>query len=155
MPVTRPNASVASVGVRPVFINSAGKIIASKVAKTLADRRIAVLHDTAAYSVLSKYQQEKESGIVIVTYAAYYDMLVAVRAGSVDAACLPRTMALSYRDKGMALSNYALGAVDYHVIGTSEQKDLIALIDSQLITWANDGTFRQWYEAYDLVYDLS
>ena len=82
-------------------------------------------------------------------------MLVAVRAGSVDAACLPRTVALSHRDKGMTISTYALGTVDYHVIGTSEQKDLIALIDSQLVTWANDGTFRRWYEAYDLVYDLS
>ena len=121
----------------------------------LSEKRIAVLHDTPAYNVVSKYQQDEADGLTIVPYAAYYDMLVAVRAGSVDAACLPRTVALSYRDKGMALSNYALGAVDYHVIGTSEQKDLIALIDSQLITWANDGTFRQWYEAYDLVYDLS
>ena len=121
----------------------------------LSEKRIAVLHDTPAYNVVSKYQQDEADGLTIVPYAAYYDMLVAVRAGSVDAACLPRTVALSYRDKGMALSNYALGAVDYHVIGTSEQKDLIALIDSQLITWANDGTFRRWYEAYDLVYDLS
>ncbi len=121
----------------------------------LAEKRIAVLHDTAAYDVVSKYQQDEENGLMIVSYAAYYDMLVALRAGSVDAVCMPRTVALSHRDKGMVLSNYALGAVDYHVIGTSEQKDLIALIDSQLITWANDGTFRQWYEAYDLVYDLS
>lgn len=121
----------------------------------LADRRIAVLHDTAAYSVLSKYQQEKENGLVIVTYAAYYDMLVAVRAGSVDAACLPRSVALTYRDKAMVLSRYALGTVDYHVIGTSEEKDLLSLIDSQLKEWANDGTLRGWYEAYDLLYDLA
>ena len=55
----------------------------------------------------------------------------------------------------MVLSNYALGTVDYHVIGTSEEKDLISLIDSQLIEWANDGTLRRWYEAYDLLYDLA
>ncbi len=120
----------------------------------LSDKRIAVLHDTAACDVLTKYQQDEENGIVIVTYAAYYDMLVAVRAGSVDAACMPRTVALSHRDKAMALSNYALGTVDYHVIGTSEQKDLLSLIDSQLVRWANDGTLRSWYEAYDLLYDL-
>ena len=120
----------------------------------LGDKRIAVLHDTAAYDVLSKYQQDEENGIVIVNYAAYYDMLVAVRAGSVDLALMPRSVALSHRDKAMVLSNYALGTVDYHVIGTSEQKDLLSLIDSQLIRWANDGTLRSWYEAYDLLYDL-
>ncbi len=120
----------------------------------LNEKRIAVLHNTPACDVVTKYQQDEEDGLVIVTYAAYYDMLVAVRAGSVDAACMPRTVALSHRDKGMVLSNYALGAVDYHVIGVSEQKDLIALIDSQLVSWANDGTLRSWYEAFDLLYDL-
>ncbi len=121
----------------------------------LAQKRIAVLHDTAACDVLTKYQQDEENALEIVPYAAYYDMLVAVRAGSVDAACMPRTMALSHRDKGMVISGYALGTVEYHVIGTNEQKDLLSLIDSQLIAWANDGTLRKWYETYDLLYDLS
>ena len=91
---------------------------------------------------------------LIVPFAAYYDMLVALRAGSVDATCMPRTVALSHRDKAMVLSGYALGTVDYHVIGTREEKDLLSLIDSQLLKWANDGTLRKWYEAYDLLYDL-
>ena len=121
----------------------------------LGGKRIAVLHDTAANEVLSKYQQDEENGLTIVTYAAYYDMLVALRAGSVDGVCMPRSVALSHRDKAMVLSNYALGTVDYHVIGTSEEKDLLSLIDSQLIEWANDGTLRSWYEAYDLLYDLA
>ena len=120
----------------------------------LGEARIAVLHDTAACDVVSKYQQDEENGLAIVTYAAYYDMLVALRAGSVDAVCMPRTVALSHRDKGMVLSSYALGTVDYHVIAPKEQKDLISLIDSQLIQWAGDGTLRGWYEAYDLLYDL-
>ena len=121
----------------------------------LGGKRIAVLHDTAASEVLSKYQLDEENGLVIVTYAAYYDMLVALRAGSVDGVCMPRSVALSHREKAMVLSSYALGTVDYHVIGTSEEKDLISLIDSQLIAWANDGTLRAWYEAYDLLYDLA
>ncbi len=120
----------------------------------LGDKRIAVLHDTAAYSVISKFQQDEENGLVIVTFAAYYDMLVALRAGSVDAVCMPRTVAITHQDKGMVLSHYALGTVDYHVIGTRDQKDLFSLIDSQLIAWANDGTLRSWYEQYDLLYDL-
>ena len=120
----------------------------------MSEKRIAVLHDTAAYTVLSKYQQNEENGLIIVTYAAYYDMLVALRAGSVDAVCMPRSVALSHREKAMVLSGYALGTVDYHVIGTNEEKDLLSLIDSQLIRWANDGTLRSWYEAYDLLYDL-
>ena len=121
----------------------------------LGGKRIAVLHDTAASEVLSRYQQDEENALVIVTYAAYYDMLVALRAGSVDAVCMPRSVALSHREKAMVLSRYALGTVDYHVIGTSEEKDLLSLIDSQLIEWASDGTLRAWYEAYDLLYDLS
>ncbi len=120
----------------------------------LSEKRIAVLHDTDTYTVVSKYQQEEENGLIIVTYAAYYDMLVALRAGSVDAVCMPRSVALSHREKAMVLSGYALGTVDYHVIGTNEEKDLLSLIDSQLIRWANDGTLRGWYEAYDLLYDL-
>ena len=120
----------------------------------LGEKRIAVLHDTAAYNVVSKYQQDEENGLVIVTYAAYYDMLVALRAGSVDAVCMPRTVALSHKEKRMVLSPYALGTVDYHVIGTNEQKDLLSLIDSQLVRWAGDGTLRRWYEAYGLLYDL-
>ena len=105
--------------------------------------------------MLSQYQQDEENGLVIVTFAAYYDMLVALRAGSLDAVCMPRSVALSHREKAMSLSAYALGTVDYHVIGTSEEKDLIALIDSLLVRWAQDGTLRAWYEAYDLLYDLS
>ena len=69
--------------------------------------------------------------------------------------CLDFILSLTHREKAMVLSNYALGTVDYHVIGTSEEKDLISLIDSQLIEWANDGTLRRWYEAYDLLYDLA
>ena len=120
----------------------------------LGGKRIAALHDTAAYDVLSQYQTNVENDLVIVPYAAYYDMMVAVRAGSVDAACMPRSAALSHRDKAMVLSGYALGTVDYRVIGTNEQKDLLSLIDSQLVRWANDGTLRSWYEAYDLLYDV-
>ncbi len=121
----------------------------------LAQKRVAVLHDTDTHSVLSKYQRDEENGLIIVTYAAYYDMMVALRAGSVDAVGMPRSQAITHRDKTMVLSGYALGTVDYHVIGTSEEKDLLALIDSQLIRWANDGTLRRWYEAFDLVYDLA
>ena len=121
----------------------------------LSGKRIAVLHDTACDAVVTKYQQDEENGLVVVPFAAYYDMLVALRAGSVDAACMPRTVALTHQEKAMVLSGYALGTVDYHVIGTSEEKDLISLIDSQLIEWANDGTLRRWYEAYDLLYDLA
>ena len=120
----------------------------------LSGKRIAVLHDTACDAVVTKYQQDEENGLVVVPFAAYYDMLVALRAGSVDAACMPRTVALSHQDKAMILSGYALGTVDYHVIGTREEKDLLSLIDSQLLKWANDGTLRKWYEAYDLLYDL-
>lgn len=130
-----------------------GYVIPDKA--VLGEKRIAVLHDTAACDVLSRYQQDEEDSLIIVTYAAYYDMLVALRAGTVDGVCMPRSVALTYRDKAMTLSGYALGTVDYHVIGTSEEKDLISLIDSQLIRWANDGTLRSWYEAYDLLYDLS
>ena len=116
----------------------------------LSGKRIAVLHDTACDAVVTKYQQDEENGLVVVPFAAYYDMLVALRAGSVDAACMPRTVALTHQEKAMVLSGYALGTVDYHVIGTREEKDLLSLIDSQLLKWANDGTLRKWYEAYDL-----
>ncbi len=124
-------------------------------AEELAEKRIGVLHDTAAYNAVSKYQQDEENGLIIVPYAAYYDMLVALRAGSLDAVCMPRSLAITHQEKAMVLSPYALGTVNYHVIGTAEEKDLLSLIDSQLARWAQDGTLRAWYERYDLVYTLS
>ena len=102
----------------------------------------------------SRSSPDVENDLDVVTYAAYYDMMVALRAGSVDAVCMPRTVALSHQEKAMVFSTYALGTVDYHVIGTREEKDLLSLIDSQLLLWARDGTLRSWYEQYDLLYDL-
>lgn len=114
---------------------------------------LGVLYNSPAYEVLSQYQQDVENGLGIVTFAAYYDMMVALRAGSLDGVCMPRTVALTFREKGMNLSGYHLGTIDYHAVGTAEQRDLMALVDSLLVRWAKDGTLRGMYENNDLLYE--
>lgn len=127
-------------------------LLGYKELPSLHEAQIAVLKNTAAYSLLCTYQEDVENGLVIRPYAAYYDMLVALRAGTVDAVCLPRTVAMTYREKDMILLSQSIGAIEYHVIGKQEDKALLELMDSLLVQWAKDGTLRGWYEEFDLLY---
>lgn len=119
----------------------------------LSEKRVAALKDTDAYKVLTRYQQDEEPTLSILPYAAYYDMLVALRAGTVDYCAMPRTAALTFMDEDMRLCPGNIGTVQYHLVAPASEKALLSLLDALLVQWAQDGTLRAWYEKYDLLYE--
>lgn len=119
----------------------------------LREKRIGGLKNTDAYKVLLQYQEDDVPSIEVHPYAAYYDMLVALRAGTIDYAAMPRTAALSYMDEDMQLYPGHIGTVQYHIMVPATEKALLELLDALLVTWAQDGTLRGWYEKYDLLYE--
>lgn len=116
----------------------------------LTEKRIAVLRNTEAQDCLRQYETDVEPEIIVVPYAAYYDMLVALRAGTVDAVCMTRTQALSHMDEGFSLYGVTVGTVAYHVIAPIESDTLVHLINELLRTWRNDGTMTAWCQKNDL-----
>lgn len=120
---------------------------------SLQDKRIGALKNTDAYTAVLQYQEDEEPSLSLCPYAAYYDMLVALRAGTIDYAAMPRTVALSYMDEDMQLYPQRIGTVQYHIIVPASEKALLELLDALLVTWAQDGTLRSWYEQYDLLYE--
>lgn len=119
----------------------------------LTEKRIGGLKNTDAYTVLLQYQEDDVPSMEVRPYAAYYDMLVALRAGTIDYAAMPRTAALTYMDEDMQLYPGHIGTVQYHVMVPATEKALLELLDALLVTWAQDGTLRGWYEEYDLLYE--
>lgn len=119
----------------------------------LSEKRVAALKDTDAYKVLTRYQQDEEPTLSVLPYAAYYDMLVALRAGTVDYCAMPRTAALTFMDEDMRLCPGNIGTVQYHLVAPASEKALLSLLDALLVQWAQDGTLRAWYEKYDLLYE--
>lgn len=122
-------------------------------AGSLKDKRIGGLRNTDAYKALLQYQEDEVPSISVCPYAAYYDMLVALRAGTIDYAAMPRTAALSYMDEDMLLYPGHIATVQYHIMAPATEKALIELLDALLVTWAQDGTLRSWYEQYGLLYE--
>lgn len=120
---------------------------------SLGEKRIGGLKNTDAYKVLLQYQEDDEPSLSVCPYAAYYDMLVALRAGTIDYAAMPRTAALTYMDEDMRLYPGHIGTVQYHIMVPATEKALLELLDALLVTWAQDGTLRTWYEQYDLLYE--
>lgn len=119
----------------------------------LEEKRIGGLKNTDAYTALLQYQEDDVPSIEVCPYAAYYDMLVALRAGTIDYAAMPRTAALTYMDEDMQLYPGHIGTVQYHIMVPATEKALLELLDALLVTWAQDGTLRGWYEKYDLLYE--
>lgn len=116
----------------------------------LTEKRIAVLRNTEAHACLRRYETDVEPELIIVPYAAYYDMLVALRAGSVDAVCMTRTQALTHMDEGFRLYGIQVGVIPYHAIAPIGSETLIHLVSELLVGWRNDGTLASWCQKYDL-----
>ncbi len=116
----------------------------------LAEKRIAVLQNTEAHACLREYEQEQEPELIIVPYAAYYDMLVALRAGSVDAVCMTRSAALTHLEEGWFLYPVRIGTVEYHAIALTADKVLTGLVGELVAEWTQNGTMAELYQRYGL-----
>ncbi|MDO4543763.1 MAG: transporter substrate-binding domain-containing protein [Clostridia bacterium] len=115
-----------------------------------AEAEIAVLQNTPCDELLQAYEENTEPDIVIVKCAAYYDMLVKFRAGTVDALCLPLSVANTYSDPAWLFHSESVGTLSYYAVSTASNKVLLDLIDELIVSWANDGTLIELYRAHGL-----
>ncbi|MCL2695589.1 MAG: transporter substrate-binding domain-containing protein [Clostridiales bacterium] len=119
-------------------------------ARELAEARIGVLANTEAESLLIAFESEVEPEILILPYAAYYDMMVALRAGTLDALCLPRLQAMRMGDPGLQLHETEIGKIEYHAVARAQNRTLLRLVDELLLLWTRDGTLREYYMTHGL-----
>ena len=119
---------------------------------SLAGMKIGVLYGTSTEPVLKKYIQNEMPEAVAVPYADYYDMLLALRAGTVDYVCMTRTAALSHKTEELILLPGRIGTVEYHIITKATETTILNVCDALLTEWISDGTLGRWYKQYRLTY---
>ncbi|MBR2592762.1 MAG: hypothetical protein IKD62_07345 [Oscillospiraceae bacterium] len=110
--------------------------------------KIAVLDGTESEKILQKYA-ESYSEMTVVPCADYYTMMVKMRAGSVDASCLSRCAAMTYREQGMVIFANPIGTIPYYAIA-KDGSILLELCDELFTGWKEDGTLQEWGTARGL-----
>jgi len=118
--------------------------------RPLAHLKVAVLDGTAAETIAYRLLDQEEPEMVVVPCADYYSMFVKLRAGSVDAVCMPRTAALGHRERGMVLYAEPVGTVSYYAIAPTGSV-LLELCDELFSTWNGDGTMETWQRENGLI----
>ncbi|MBQ1820724.1 MAG: transporter substrate-binding domain-containing protein [Clostridia bacterium] len=114
---------------------------------SLAGKTVAVLEDTPSETLLYQYLESVEPELVVHPAADYYSMRVQLRAGTVDAVCLPRTVAASWREARTQILSFDLGAIPYYAIAKKDSV-LLEVCDEFFYDWQNDGTFRAWAKSF-------
>lgn len=110
---------------------------------------VGVLSGTPAEKLLTRLVEEQDVPITVAPCADYYSMLVKLRAGTVDALCMPRTAAKSHLERGMLIFAEPLGTISYYAIAPSGSI-LLDLCDELFDAWAEDGTLDAWKAQYGL-----
>ena len=118
--------------------------------RPLEHLRVAVLSGTQAEEIAYGILDQDEPELVIVPCADYYSMLVKLRAGSVDAMCMPRTVALGYQERGMVIFSKPVGTLSYYAIAPSGSI-LLELCDEMFSKWTEDGTMQKWQAENGLI----
>lgn len=117
--------------------------------RPLTGLTVGVLSGTPAETLLTRITEELDVPMTVAPCADYYTMLVKLRAGTVDAVCMPRTAAISHREQGMLLYAEPLGTISYFAIA-KDGSVLLDLCDELFEAWADDGTLQTWAEQYGL-----
>lgn len=120
--------------------------------ETLAGKKIAVLYGTSTETVLNKYIEAESPETLAVPYADYYDMLLALRAGTVDYVCMTRTAALSHKSEQLVILPGRIGTVEYHILTKPTETTILSVSDALLARWITDGTLGNWYKEFRLTY---
>ena len=130
----------------PFFVDRC-VILAYESFDSLAGRSIAVLESTPSETLLREYVKSVEPDLVIHPCADYYSMRVMLRAGTVDGACLPRTVAASWHESRTKILPFDIGAIPYYAIAKKDSV-LLDLTSELFYDWRIDGTFREWAKTY-------
>lgn len=122
-------------------------ILAYEPFDSLAAKTIAVLEDTPSESLLYDYLESTEPELVVHPAADYYSMRVMLRAGTVDAVCVPRTVAMTWKESRTQILPFAIGEIPYYAIAKKDSV-LVDLCNEAFYDWQLDGTFRNWGARY-------
>ena len=126
----------------PFFVDRC-VILAYEPFDSLANKTIAVLENTASETLIKDYVKSTEPTLSIHLCADYYSMRVMLRAGTVDGACLPRTVAASWHESRTRILSFDLGALPYYAIAKKDSV-LLDLCSEVFYDWRLDGTFSEW-----------
>ncbi len=122
-------------------------ILAYESFDSLAGRTVAVLEDTPSATLLYDYLQSVEPEMVVHPCADYYTMRVLLRAGTVDAVCLPRTVAATWRESRTRILSFDIGRIPYYAIAKKDSV-LIELCNEAFTDWQLDGSFAAWAQQF-------
>ena len=107
----------------------------------------AVLQETPSATLLYDYLEKVEPELVVHEAADYYSMRVMLRAGTVDAVCVPRTVALTWQETRTRILPFEIGKIPYYAIAKKDSV-LLELCNEMFYDWQRDGTFSQWGAHY-------
>ena len=107
---------------------------------SLKGKTIAVLQETPAETLLYDYLEKIEPELVVHLYADYYAMRVSLRAGTVDAVCVPRTVAETWHESRAEILPFEIGKIPYYAIAKKDSV-LLSLCNEVFYDWNRDGTF--------------
>ena len=114
---------------------------------SLKGKTIAVLQETPSEKLLYNYLEKVEPELVVRVAADYYSMRVMLRAQTVDAVCVPRSVAISWHESRTMILPFAIGKIPYYAIAKKDSV-LIDLCNEVFYDWQRNGTFRAWGEQY-------
>jgi ABC-type amino acid transport substrate-binding protein len=126
----------------PFFIDRC-VILAYEPFDSLAGKTIAVLEKTASETLLKEYVKSTAPDLTVHPCADYYSMRVMLRAGTVDGACLPRTVAASWHESRTMILPFEIGALPYYAIAKKDSV-LLDLCNEVFYDWRLNGTFSEW-----------
>ena len=126
----------------PFFVDRC-VVLAYEQFDSLANKTIAVLENTASETLIKEYVKSTEPTLTVHPCADYYSMRVQLRAGTVDGACLPRTVAASWHESRTRILSFDLGALPYYAIAKKDSV-LLDLCSEVFYDWRLDGTFSEW-----------
>ncbi|MBR4906005.1 MAG: transporter substrate-binding domain-containing protein [Clostridia bacterium] len=126
----------------PFFVDRC-VILAYESFDSLAGKTIAVLENTASETLLKEYVKSTAPTLSVHPCADWYSMRVMLRAGTVDGACLPRTVAASWHESRTRILSFDIGALPYYAIAKKDSI-LLDLCSEVFYDWRLDGTFKEW-----------
>ena len=124
-------------------------ILAYDPFESLAQKTVAVLEGTPSQTLLRDYVKSTEPELVIHPCADYYSMRVMLRAGTVDAVCLPRTVAASWHESRTRILPFDIGAIPYYAIAKKDSV-LIDLCNEVFYEWRLDVSFAKWGREFNV-----
>ncbi len=121
---------------------------------TLDGKTVAVLEETPSETLIYDYLESTAPEMVVHPAADYYSMRVMLRAGTVDAVCLPQTVAQTWRESRTKILPFDIGRIPYYAIAKKDSV-LLDLCNEVFYDWQRDGSFEKWGNEFGVDWDAN